>query len=77
MYRKLRFNILIKKPQNNPNPVVKVSFTLIAGVFMQIVKSVYVTRKFVQSGVTGYILFLSYLIIAQEKKVTQSNSLAL
>ena len=48
-----------------------------AGVFMQIAKSVYVTRKFVQSGVTGYILFLSYLIIAQEKKVTQSNSLAL
>lgn len=35
---------------------------------MQIIKSVYVTRKFVQSGVTGYILFLSYLIIAQEKK---------
>lgn len=35
---------------------------------MQIEKSVYVTRKLVQSGVTGYILFLSYLIIAQEKK---------
>lgn len=34
----------------------------------EIEKSVYVTRKFAQSGVTGYILFLTYLIIAQEEK---------